>query len=70
MSVLHGGSFSMLLGAWVIIGILALIIKIIISSIYPENKKMDTHKGDIGIDTTPFVDNSFDSSFDGSADGN
>jgi len=36
-SGMHGGSLLMLLGAWAIMGILMLIVKAIIASLYPEN---------------------------------
>ena len=56
-SGMHGGSLVMLLGAWAIMGVLVLIGKAIISSLYPENENQGF---DINSDSTDNID--FDSS--------
>jgi phosphate/sulfate permease len=62
-SGMHGGSLLIILGAWAIVGILGLIIKAIISSMYPENINKESTKSDMG--STKNSSNSFSSNTDG-----
>ena len=64
---MHGGSLLIILGAWAIIGILGsifgLIIKAIISSMYPENINKESTKSDIS--STKNSSSSLNSNTDG-----